>query len=828
MVRALARALGVPEVTVEAVLLFLVASHDCGKATPEFQCRLPEVKALLRNAGVRVDWKVFASLPHATVSESLLRSYLAWREWPSIGPDLSIIAGAHHGEIAHRQHVQEAMRTIAIQDDWWRLAQCELLDFLWQFFALDGSRLDGDLPGGMFGVLAGLITVSDWLASNEHFFPYDRDHADPQGHFAEALGLAERALDEVGWREIAGLVPTQKGFEEMFGFAPRELQSAVREIASAAVGPTLILIEAGTGEGKTEAAFDAAATLQRINGHKGLYAALPTQATGNQTFSRLINFLNRQASDAVGVQLVHSARRLNPLVKRLRLQQPGRPGVELREWFSRSKLALLAPYGAGTVDQALMSVLNTRHFTLRLHGLSNTTVIFDEVHACDLYTSGLLMRLLEWLKSMGSSAVVMTATLPESMRMQILNAWGADAALDLPYPRIVSVSAAGVTGKTFTGRPVPRTRLEPAPHEPHRVARFLADLVNDGGCAVMVASTIDRAIDIYGAAKRAARTGTLVMLLHSRFPAHARLRIEQALAERFGPPVEGTRRPGKAIVVATQVIEQSLDLDFDVMLSDPAPIDLLLQRMGRLHRHDRARPEHHSEPVLYLCGLNAKRPPPTNPHAFVYGRYLLYKTWHAVRERSHLHPPSDSDALLYDVYETGVPTGLPHAQAEAFREALAEHEAEQGRLKMALRSVRMPAPDRFFSALPGRPVPVDGLSEEAVAALHAETRLGRTSVTVIPLIVMPDGSYRGLTRVILDELDHAPDLRDSESLFETHVRVGDPRLVAALKAGGVPAGWQRDPFLRNCYPLVLQGNEARIAEADITLDPELGLVIRRN
>ena len=257
--------------------------------------------------------------------------------------------------------------------------------------------------------------------------------------------------------------------------------------------------------------------------------------------------------------------------------------VVAAEWFTSRKRGLLAPFGAGTIDQALLSVLQVCHGFVRLFGLSHKVIVIDEVHAYDAYMTTLLQRLLEWLAALGSPVVLLSATLPMDRRRQLMDAYAkglghgeksTDATLSAPYPRISWVDAAGlpheqpVDAAKRSRRTLHLVRQEmPSGDQPFdQVSARIADALRDGGCAAVICNTVDRAQKMYIALKQHFPTDDL-SLLHSRFLFKDRQDRERQVLDQFGPPDEAntaaghSRRPERAVLVATQIIEQSLDLD---------------------------------------------------------------------------------------------------------------------------------------------------------------------------------------------------------------------------------------------------------------------------
>ncbi len=229
--------------------------------------------------------------------------------------------------------------------------------------------------------------------------------------------------------------------------------------------PCILLVEAPMGEGKTEAAFYAHLELQRRFGHRGLYVALPTKATGNAMFARTLEFLRRRGTDErLDLQLLHGATLLNDLFQDLRFSGIHDPetGGEIRagEWFTHKKRALLSEYGVGTVDQALLTILPVRHQFVRLWGVANRVVVFDEIHAYDAYTGRLLIHLLSWLVAMGSSVVLLSATLPPSFRRNLAGIVGAEMPeVEAEYPRLSVFTPGFVDQSHFRADPARRQAI---------------------------------------------------------------------------------------------------------------------------------------------------------------------------------------------------------------------------------------------------------------------------------------------------------------------------------------------------------------------------------
>ena len=585
------------------------------------------------------------------------------------------------------------------------------------------------------------------------------------------------------------------------------------------------------GEGKTEAALFAHLELQRRFGHRGLYVALPTKATGNAMFKRTLKFLHSQGTDRkLDLQLLHGAKLLNDTFQNLRLSgihDPATGGdVRAGEWFTNKKRALLSEYGVGTVDQALLPILPVRHNFVRLWGLANRVVVFDEIHAYDAYTGTLLVHLLRWLLALGSSVVLLSATLPLSIRRKLADVVAADfPKQDTKYPRLTVFRPGTADQKHFEADPARRRilRLQGISSDLPIMHAALEKHLASGGMGLALVNTVQRAQDLYRifpdgepleregqrVGKRLA-DGTEVFLFHARFPADRRQKREDMVLEIFG---EGGNRDGRKILIATQVAEQSLDLDFDLIATDLAPIDLVLQRAGRLWRHARkSRPV--AEPILVVAGLAGDEPPSFGKPLWwsaVYREDILLRTWSLLRARQNLTLPDEIDTLVQAVYEehVDVPASLQERLGKALVVSYGEAIAHRGQANQAI----IGFPDDASWNDPARFVLYDEDEPGVHRTLMAQTRLDEDSVVAIPL-VPEDGFFTETT----------PDFAEARRWFLRAVSLSRKGVVKKLQALGVPEGWKKSPLLRNCFPLLLDAEGRWTNDTTVRLDDDLGLV----
>lgn len=826
----MAACLGMEWVDARPWLLLVIACHDLGKACPGFQCKWLDM------TGLRTTPSPNTEINHAFVSQIALTALLRDIGWPDELAELVADAvGCHHGTRASPITLNdlEGDRRAIGKDDWTQ-ARRGLVEALLEVFKPIKIPTKQTLTGSDFMLLSGLTSFSDWIGSNEDWFSFGtlQDCDDLDGWFQKRRVRAEQALDAIGWEPRTPLSLEPKSFEQVFRFPPRPLQQAVADVVADLKEPAILLVEAPMGEGKTEAAYFAHLELQRRFGHRGLYVALPTKATGNAMFKRTLKFLRDQGSDRkLDLQLLHGGTLLNDTFQNLRLSGIHDPsmGGEVRagEWFTNKKRALLSEYGVGTVDQALLPILPVRHNFVRMWGLANRVVVFDEIHAYDAYTGTLLVHLLRWLLALGSSVILLSATLPPSIREALAKAVGGKLPeQEKVYPRLTVFCPSEVaTQKHFEADPARRLtlKLQGISANLPSIRSALEEHLANGGMGLALVNTVQRAQDLYRLfpegeplvregqriGKRLA-DGTEVYLFHARFPAERRQKREDHALETFG---ETGIRSGRKILIATQVAEQSLDLDFDLIATDLAPIDLILQRAGRLWRHTRKlRPV--SEPILLIAGLAGDEPPSFGKPLWwgaVYREDILLRTWVLLRTKQSMTLPDEIDTLVQAVYEEQVvvPESLRERLEKSLEVEVGEVIAHRGQANQAI----IGFPDDASWNDPARFVLYDEDDPGVHRTLTAKTRLGEDSIVVIPLLSDDKSSSEA-----------TPDFDHSKRWFLQAVSISRKAVVKKLQAQGVPEGWKKSPLLRNCFPLTLDAQGRWTEDAKVRLHDNLGLV----
>jgi CRISPR-associated endonuclease/helicase Cas3 len=647
----------------------LVALHDVGKISPGFLLKCPLWLAQLNLGAVaaKENWANHQS-NHALVSQWTLQRLFRSSKlhgW-------SAVVGAHHGRPNER--TLSLFKVRAVGGELWEQARLRLVDELKaEFGPLPENTPESE---AVLWYVAGLITVADWIGSDErHFSPKG-------GESQQARANASAALRELGWEPVR--FQTGQAFTTLFPACnpPRPLQTAaldqVRE-------PGLYVMEAQMGSGKTEAALAAAYELIAGGQASGLYFALPTQVTSNRIHTRVSDFLGRAevAPDPRRLRLAHSNSWLLDKTGPPQFH-PAAPTTEAaadasagRSWFASSKRALLAPYGVGTIDQALLGIVAAKHFFVRQFGLAGKVVILDELHTYDLYTGTLVDVLIRRLLELKCTVIVLSATLTVARRRELLALAGQPPAeLSDSYPLLTACTpdkpSCEISFPAELSRPV---CVNISAAAPARVAESLMERAAAGECVLWVRNTVREAQETFRLlCAHRCEGGPPVGLLHSRFPQFRREELEGKWIRRLGIEVtrrwqrrfgshapQPYRRRHGCVLVATQVVEQSVDIDADHLVTDLAPTDMLLQRMGRLWRHARpqrpcAAPELHVLLTESLAALDLRTASAQQlkaafgPTGRVYAPYVLLRSLAQWQARTSLALPVDIRPMLEATY----------------------------------------------------------------------------------------------------------------------------------------------------------------------------------
>jgi CRISPR-associated endonuclease/helicase Cas3 len=618
----LARLRGQSELTAtdRAQLAALAALHDVGKINQGFQ-RRPFFPGE-QGGHVRPVVAMLADLPTSPANQAAQKALFARG---GLGRLLHLLADengacipldailAHHGSLPATAPPNP--RIWAASDGYDPVSACaDLVDAIVAWFpdALGAAR--PNWSPAFQHAFAGLVMLADWIGSDaRHFRMPAGDVPDGVARFAWAVPVAERLLEaraivpRHARAVVAGLAWECR---TLTGHAvPSPAQAAMLTLAAPADSGRTCVIEDETGSGKTEAALLHFLDLFRQGVVDGMYFALPTRAAAHQIHGRIAKALNRLLGEAAP----HVVLAMPGYMGRLRddalpdadVLWPDHDARMDALWSSeRPKRYLASCVAVGTIDQALMGGLALRHAQLRSSSMLRLLLVVDEVHASDGYMTAILRNLLDQHRRAGGHALLMSATLGAAARDRLLTPRGRvqdgefAAALATPYPAVWTDAAAVPLPAPCVARPQKTVRVELAT-DWQNPAAFMDRAVaaaRRGARVLVIRNTVRDVVAAQLVLEAAAPELSLAVAgpdgdvpspHHARYAPEDRARLDDALELAYGK-----NRPGGGgrIAIASQTAEQSLDIDADLLLTDLCPADVLLQRIGRLHRHARRRP----------------------------------------------------------------------------------------------------------------------------------------------------------------------------------------------------------------------------------------------
>ncbi len=654
---------------------FLSALHDIGKISPGFQRKC--VAWTSQNGLEQIEqynrWDAEMERDHSKVSQiAIFRFLRTCGVGSKLSSQIAAVLAAHHGRIPLRPSERDIVPQQRINEEksgiQWEQCRTDTANDVLEALPCNPQEWSLTQESPALWWLAGLTTVADWIGSDERFFSADQSVSNE-----ERKNAAWQAVEDIGFN--VPCVKTGLTFAQLFDLPGAQPNSMQQKAVSAINGPGVYVIEAPMGTGKTEAALWVTYELMKAGKASGFYFALPTQATSNRIHLRVSDFVKRIAPEAVSSRLIHGN---SWLMEEAIKFSPGRSDTEdartALDWFASAKRALLAPFGVGTVDQALLGVVAAKHFFVRRFALAGKVVIIDEVHSYDLYTGTLIDKIVRMLDELGATVIILSATLSGDRREKLIPGVTPEETepVQQPYPLIL--------GRDRDGHEV-LDAAEPPPDRDVEI-EFLgscdaikeaSDLAERGGVVLWIANTVGGAQERYDELARLAGDRFTVGLLHSRFPFFRREELENDWMERLGK--NGIGRCG-SILVSTQVVEQSVDLDADLLITELAPTDMLLQRLGRIWRHERGERllEH---PRLCILNEEASLSDLRNmdastikqalgSKAYVYQPYVLLRSLEIWQNLEQISIPSKIRALIEATYEAR--DDLPTAWEDLLKE----------------------------------------------------------------------------------------------------------------------------------------------------------------
>jgi CRISPR-associated helicase Cas3/CRISPR-associated endonuclease Cas3-HD len=829
------------------LFVFLAAAHDVGKATPVFQSKksfpadgtdsLADADIMERfyDMGIPIkqhkDFASPASTPHALASELIIDRYLGNKQ--KFRP-VTVILGSHHGKTpsqgellygieAYADNIHLEMRGEKI----WNNLQNELASYALHLSGL--SDIDEiAIPTKPDQILlTGMLIMADWIASNEQYFPYigtqfvaDGDHSEER--LKKATGklyfLRTSWLPENDWMKNSLI-------RERFDFSANNMQAAAERAAGEIKAPGIMVIEAQMGSGKTEAAL-AAAEIMAYKCHKtGLFFALPTQATTDAMFTRIENWISSMDDGLHSMELMHGKAQFNEDFGKLGhfdgstnvFEEDGEvlpDSAVVFQWFEGRKKAMLADFVVGTVDQLLFAALKQKHFMLRHLGLANKVVVVDECHAYDAYMNVYLQRVLMWLGALNVPVILLSATLPSDKRNGLVNAYLGTAEntagenKEVEYPRITYTDGKAIHSLHFDNEGI-RKVIDIDWVDENIITMDLQQKLKEGGCAAIIMNTVKRAQQMADMLSKTFEPEE-VKLFHSRFITSERLEKEKWLSDHLGHRFDRGCRPYRCIVVGTQVLEQSLDIDFDYLISDLCPVDLLLQRIGRLQRHSRIRPALLARPKCAVIKIpEEENGSMKNVSELIYGKYILMKTKAALKHSINI--PADIEGLVNAVYDEDI---------ELIPEGVAKEEYERARKEWHDGIITKEQKAKVFLInKPGSKNNIIGMLDRVLDSVNdqraqAAVRDTDESIEVI-LIRRENGKYYRISdgqAIMNDVLDN----EEGKRLAKETIRLPQAvcrdycvdtiiRQIEEQDINYLPL-WQRSPWIKGSLILILDEN----------------------
>lgn len=838
------------------LLSFIGFFHDFGKATPTFQAKTSyqhdtqldtTVLRRLLDAG-------FAGLdhfnshdplrqksPHALAGEAILINH-------GLDSTVGAIIGGHHGKPTNALDVSEQIgdwssnyytndNLASSQAKTWKAIYQDLINYGLNFVNYPALDAVPKVTQKQAIIIEGLLIMADWLASSEEFnghplFPLidvnqtfnDIDEDARVKHAIQTWSVDDQ------WQPRP-IKDIDTLFQERWGFVPHDTQRKMVNAISQIKDPGLIIIESGCGTGKTEIALAATEELAAKTHHNGLFMGLPTQATTNAMYDRVQKWLKKittQQDAKLELNLKHSKAKLNEHAKLPEASNiESASAVVANSWFSGKK-SILIEFTVATIDHLLMMGLKQKHLFLRHLAMSGKIVIIDEVHAYDAYMSSYLARTLQWLGAYHIPVIAMSATLPTKKRHEFLKNYnfgktGDRKSIidnhhhDQDYPLLTYLDSKTVHQVSGFKQPasttIQITRLE---NNDEALINQVKKSLEHGGIAGIIVNTVRRAQNLYRQFN-----DIPVLLLHSTFLAPDRSHLEKKLINKIG---KDANRPDKLIVIGTQVLEQSLDIDFDVLFTDIAPIDLLVQRIGRLHRHNIKRPQDLTKPHVYLSGIN-KLGDYDTADSYIYPNYYLTKTDYFLP--STLTLPDDTSHLIQDVYTENNDDQVPCPTLAQDHQAL-ELKIESETRKARKMQINKPATlKRQYKTIHGW---LDHNTPDSTndAIAQATVRDIEPSIEVVLLQKMPNGIF------LLSYNNHQPISQVSAlHLSEQTIRLPlavtkghDENIINQLSTvtNQQFPKWKSNIWLRHSLALILdEHNKTKLNGYELTYSSQLGL-----
>ncbi len=821
----IANGFGLEQTTFADILPAVASLHDLGKISVGHQLLRDDLSSISQLRAAGFPFERNRDLNHKQVAFSYIKQALehipACRADDGSAAYIAYALAAHHGEL-------QTLNTDRISEDRpWDCLRIFAAEHLGSVFERRKALQIEVKSLSALLLLSGITVLGDWIGSSVEFFPYASatDYDDIDTFIKDCREKACKAISFLG---LNARLAEESTFDSLFdGKSPNAAQQTAFKVAALLTHPMLLIVLSSTGSGKTEIPLGLFAGTAMKEDLRGLYFALPTQGTASQNFQRLKKFADRLSFKGnPQLHLLHSAAEIDETYGKLRVRvDDGSDNllgtVTASEWFSTTKKGLAATFGAGTIDQALLSVLRVKWMPLRFFALAGKMVVFDEIHSYDTYMTRAINRFLEWAPFIETSVVALSATLPQKTVKDLLKNFAPEAADlpdEIPYPCVVG---ADKTGKVAF-MPIPVKDFEASAslspllvdHQVplKAVVNKMEELIAEDGNIAVIMNTIGEAQDLAVLIQQSETLrGIDLIVYHSRFTIADRAVIEEKIKRKYGKGgfTDG-QRPRRSIVVATQVLEQSLDVDFDFMISWLAPIDLLLQRLGRLQRFFKLF-SRTTERTLYVAMTDLLSGDTRfGGSGLVYFPDILHKTANLFVDSGKyrcvpLHLPKSASPLIEVVYGERDEDVITKWEQDRIGKQLGEiYLAEEYLINHA----------HGGEGIESDPFNIASCLRDASEETRIASRLADVSVTVILLspednLAIPDGH-----------------IKSALTLWKKSMPIRNRGLVNELIKITPPLEWQSIPLLRNSRPLYLD-KQMKLRKYEISYNSVLGLRIRK-
>lgn len=618
----------------------LAAVHDIGKMTPAFQ------QKIYNALGLPVPWKnSYISEGHAVDSMKILYNFFNTKYSEKVSRNLAEIAGAHHGIL---YSIYGHIKGSDIGGNNW-LNQCndELSDII-NKFNLSDITISNNIDKNYYKkLILGSVILSDWISSSI-LVSYNDNYSDKE-------------LDDLAYKAIsdAGLIPQKinfgLNFSNIFGFSPNSLQNVMLNNVTDKGG--IYIVESSMGSGKTEAALGLAYSLLEQHKADGIYFALPTQLTSEKIYERLENFLDKVLENNDKSMLIHGNSFLHWNLKSHNSDENNK-NIKHDSWFQNKKRALLASFSAGTIDQALLSVINVKHNALRTFALAGKVIIIDEIHSYDTYTSNLIKTLIDELRNCGCTIILLSATLTKKACCDFAQI-DENKLTDMSYPRVIINNKNKLKVIPVENEQTSTVKLRHLKKEDD-VLKEAVERAKKGEQVLWIENTVANVQRIYNQFFPHSFNFELG-IIHSNFPRMIRNEQESKWVNYLGKNSGDERYKCGRILVASQVLEQSVDVDADLLVTRIAPSDYIFQRLGRLWRHSRTnRPKTADRQAIILYDDDICNPKKLNKNPLAtlpYNAYILYRSAEVLLNLDKVELPTDIRPILEKTYEYRNETG---------------------------------------------------------------------------------------------------------------------------------------------------------------------------